>query len=368
MRRSVGQTGFTLVELIVAMLIGSLLTTAAVAFVRSESKLMGVTEDRLEITQASRVVLNLIASDLRSAGLGLRPTANQFDGLLTGAFNVGPVAFGPGNIQLEQADVDQAPGAPTNAYNRPTQDLGVRLADGDQATIVAFDGTGGGSGNFTVCDNPGLNFRNNEVVLLQDQTSLSTWAVELTNVGASSVCAANCASGCVPLTWQRPVSPAHRYVGNSGDNVDYRLGQMFGEFKTVVWFLVPDPNRPNRGVLRRMTWDDTQPDCAARDNNCGALVARNVEAFYYRVYQFTPDGGWLEIAPGGAPDADGRIRVDIELVMRAEESSSQTFNQIQAELAPGAPAPFPQAARDRIARRVFRATVELRNAGRIDRS
>jgi hypothetical protein len=73
----------------------------------------------------------------------------------------------------------------------------------------------------------------------------------------------------------------------------------------------------------------------------------------------------VEIAPGTNPTADGRVRIDIELVLRADEVADKTFPQVQALLPPGGPVAFPQNPRDRIERRVFRATVELRNAGRI---
>lgn len=360
--------GVTLIEIMVGMVIGLLLTTAAVAFVRSESRLMNVTEDRLDMVQASRVVLNLVASDIRSAGLGLRPSAGEFRGLLTGQFDVGGVVFGvAGNtVQLEQADRDQPLGF-FSQYQVPTQDLGVRLADGEQATIVEFNGKGSSAGTMTICDHAGMRLRNLETVLLQDQPSLSTFAVELTSVGSPVTCA-ECRNGCIDLGWQEPATDGRRFDLNDGTEQSYQLGQMFSGFQTIAWFVTPDPNRPDRAVLRRMTWDDTQPDCGARDNTCGALVARNVEGFFYRVYQFTPVGGWVEVPPGTNPAEDGRVRVDIELVMRAEEAADKTFPQVQALLAvpvAGAPQPFPPAARDRIERRVFRATVELRNAGRI---
>jgi len=323
---------------------------------------MGVTEDRLDMVQASRVVMNLVSSDIRSAGLGLRPSGGEFQGLLTGAFTIAGVGFGAGNtIDLEQAD---ATALTSSRYTVPVQDLGMRLADGSQATIVGFSGKGSSAGTMTVCDHAGMSLANEEIVLLQDQPQISTWAVELSNIGASAACG-ECSNGCVPLQWIEPTSPGHQYDSNAGRTQEYRLGQMFGNFKTVVWFIVPDPDRVDRGVLRRMTWDDTQPDCGNRDNTCGALVARNVEAFYYRVYQFTPVGGWVEVAPGTNPTADARVRVDVELVMRAEETADKTFPRVQAQLPAGGSTDFPAAARDRIERRVYRATVELRNAGRI---
>ncbi len=363
------QRGLTLIEIMVGMMVGVVLTAAAVSFVRSESRLMGVTQDRLDVVRASRVVMNLISSDLRSAGLGLRPTGGNFDGLLSGTFTLAGVTFNnPGfTVSLEE---DEGTGS-VNVYNVATQDLGVRLADGDQATIIDFTGKGSNAGRLTICDHGGMMMRDNELILLQDQPSISTWAIQLTPFDPNVPCG-DCAGGCRSANWALPASTAHQYEGNNGDLQDYTRGQMFGGYKTIVWFMTQDPNRANRGVLRRMTYDDTQPDCGARDNTCGALVVSNVEGFFYRVYQFAAASGWQEVLPGTQATADGRVRVDVELIVRSDERADKTSPGVVGTLAPGGGIVFPGGGasggplnRDRVERRVFRTTVELKNSGRI---
>lgn len=353
--------GVTLIELMVGMVIGLLLTTAAVAFVRSESRLMGVTEDRLDMVQASRVALKLISSDLRSAGLGTRPEAGEFRGLLMVPFALDGVTFGAApDLQLEEV----APDGSVSTYGVPVQDLGVRLADGPQATVVSYIGSPASGGSITVCHHAGLALRSGDVVLLQDQPGISTQTVLLRLPRAPEPCG-DCRSGCVRANFFEPSSATLNYRSNTGATQNYDLGQMYGDYKEVVWFVVPDPDRPGRGALRRKAYSARQPTCTARDNSCGALVARNVEALFYQVYQFAPGGGWSQVPAGVRPRADARVRIDVELVTRAEESADQTFPQVQAQLAPAGPISLPTIPRDRVARRVFRATVELRNSGRI---
>ncbi|NJK88525.1 MAG: hypothetical protein HC923_03415 [Myxococcales bacterium] len=168
------------------------------------------------------------------------------------------------------------------------------------------------------------------------------------------------------MTWNEP-PPEHNLTQNAGVTVSFSRGELFGGYKTVVWFLVedPDPNVPNRGALRRVVFDDDTPTCAARDVSCGALIASNVEALFYRIYQFAPDTGWALVPDGTFPTDDGRLRVDLELIVRSEDAQAQkTFAPIAADLAPGGPRTIPPGP-DRIERRSFRTTIEVRNAGRL---
>ena len=54
MKRRSSQRGFTLIELMVASAIGAGITLAGVAFVAHQTRLMGFTNERIEMNQASR--------------------------------------------------------------------------------------------------------------------------------------------------------------------------------------------------------------------------------------------------------------------------------------------------------------------------
>ena len=65
------QRGLTLLELLVGVFIAIFLTAAAVAFAAHETRLMGVSQARLEASSAGRAALDLLADDLAMAGAGV---------------------------------------------------------------------------------------------------------------------------------------------------------------------------------------------------------------------------------------------------------------------------------------------------------
>ncbi|NJK88524.1 MAG: hypothetical protein HC923_03410 [Myxococcales bacterium] len=167
----------------VGMLIGVVLTSAAVAFVQSESRLLGVTENRVSLVSSSRVLLDVIARDLRLSGLGLRPEGGQFLGLLTGGFMAGGVAFNPGTPnQLEMLQ-----GGTRTTYPVTPMDLGVRYADEDHATIIDFVGKNSAAGTLTTCNHPGFEIEMGEYVVLQDSAALSMRTVQVQPSGVATL-------------------------------------------------------------------------------------------------------------------------------------------------------------------------------------
>ncbi|MGF1510928.1 MAG: PilW family protein [Myxococcota bacterium] len=359
--------GLTLVELLIGVTIGAILTTAAVAFVRHETRLMGATNERLSLLQSGRASLDLIASDLQLAGLGTGlDSFNNFGGLLTGPFAIGGIAFnqaGLNTITLEQ-------GYPsTGSYVVNSDDLGIRLAEGEQSSIVDFVNLGG-NGSLRICDNPNLNLDAGDLVVLRDELYLASRSVRLDSPSASPAC--ECVAGCTTFTWNEPAGtgPAdgngYHYVSYPGaENVDYTLGALFSAFKTIVYFVADQGSGSNRGQLRRVVFDPDNPtntaDCALR-TTCGVALAENVEALFVEVWGFTPGTStWTQAPPGGIPGAD-RLRVDIEMVMRSRVPA----NAVQPPAVSGLNGTtFPPAGRDRIEREVYRTSVDVRNSGRI---
>lgn len=359
--------GFTLIELLVGVLIGVFLTTAAVGFVRHETRLMGLTQDRLALVQSSRAALDLLSSDLRQAGLGLvRDPAGNFPGFMTGPFTVNGIQFNTGN------DISLSKGAPSpGTYTLTTMDLGIRVALGQQATIVGFTGIGSSVGTVQICNSPGLYFRDGELVLLQDEFFSSAQSVRFANeIPATGDCP--CANPfvsdpCKAYSWQLPDSGKSgefwQSFGGAG-NINYRGGQTFGAFSTIVYF-VSQAASGDRGELRRVDFDSQGASCLARDGSCGAEVAGNVEAMFYKIWAFTPaTATWMEVNPGDPIDSNDRVRVDMELVVRSRVQKENVQPVIQAQLAP-APVDIPGAGDpDKIERQVFRTSVDIRNSGR----
>src|SRR5574339_630921 len=82
--------GLTLIELMIGVAIALFLTAAAVTFVRHETRLMGVSQDRIDMLQGGRAAIDLIGLDVQQAGQGIGyDEAGNFQGLLLGPFTAG---------------------------------------------------------------------------------------------------------------------------------------------------------------------------------------------------------------------------------------------------------------------------------------
>lgn len=356
--------GFTLVELMVGVLIGVTITTAAVAFVRHETRLMGITNDRLGMVQSSRAAMDLLASDLRQAGLGTVSTdTGDFAGLYTGDFALNGANF------TSNAAVDLKPSqSVAGGYTVNSMDLGMRVAAGDQATIVDFTGVGTTAGQIQVCNRPGLAFADDELVLLQGEYNRASLGVRLVQeVTAAGACPCQTTMGtpCRRFEWSLPGNDAQGWENDpSARNMNYVNGQVFGNHRTVVYFVDQQDVATGKAELYRMDFSELPGTCAApaRDPSCAGLVADNVEAIYYQVWTLAPGGGgWAQLTPGDPIPIAARIRVDVELVVRGDKEKESEQPAVLADLGGGVR--FPDAGRDRVERQVFRTSVQVRNAG-----
>src|SRR5688572_1502418 len=126
--------GLTLIELSISVAISAFLVLAAVTLSADHSRLLGLTTDRIEAHQEARLALDLLAFDARHAGVGIgyRPSG-WFEGMTRGSFTVeGGARFESNNRRIELAS------GPTI-----TDDLGLRIANGDTRTIADFDSNSG---------------------------------------------------------------------------------------------------------------------------------------------------------------------------------------------------------------------------------
>lgn len=360
--------GFTLIELIVGIFIGVTITTAALAFIRHETRLMGATSDRLQVVQSGRAVMDLITNDLRQAGLGMGtdPTGN-FPGILVGNFTLNGIAFGDSmGLTLEESRVTGSV-----AYATTTMDLGIRKASGDQATIVDITGIGTDNGQVQVCNSPGLEYRNDELVLFQDEYLQASLGVRLLNpVGPTGDCPclnpAGLGQPCLRFVWERP-SPmsadAETWASDAGaPGTNFANGQVYGNYRTLVYFVDQSDSLAGRSALRRVDFSELPPGCSGRDDTCGALVARNVEGLFYAVETLDPAvGTWTPLPPATPIPPDVLVRVDVELVLRNENRKDTPQPAVTPQLGGGVR--FPPAGQDLVEREVYRTSVQIRNAG-----
>ncbi|MFO0725476.1 MAG: prepilin-type N-terminal cleavage/methylation domain-containing protein [Myxococcota bacterium] len=328
--------GFTLIELMVGSAIGSIITLAAVAFVSHQTKLMGVTNEHVEMTQAGHFSFDLLRADLRIAGAGIGYNeAGSFAGLEVGSFARGGAQFSSNNRRLSSGSTD---------------DLGLVLATGGQVTIAAFNAAG--SAQF--CS--GSKIKAGESVILRSEDGLSARSIQVLSIAPGSCSQDACTTGCDNVTWG-PDPAAIYSSGPSALDASYLGGTATGMLERVTWFVEDsDPDHPK---LRRVVGD-----CAALDASCGEEVADRVESLQLRRYEWT-SGAWVDVTNGGAaPTAGSRVRVDVELVVRGRvDHEDRIAGHEPMTLEPGACVPNCSAG-DRFVRKTLRTSVEIKNSGR----
>ncbi|MEO1335360.1 MAG: hypothetical protein AAFV29_06935 [Myxococcota bacterium] len=383
------QLGLTLIEIMVGFTIAILLTLAAVSFAAHETRLMGISRDRLDLAQASRAAIDLIAEDIKQAGAGVGyQTDGTFGGLLLGRFSVpgGAAVFNPNGgaptpagagvgvgpgvtaaIPLTAVGRREAIGAP---YVSVTTDIGIVTANGSYATIADFNPAGAG----LFCRSPETAFRAGEDVVFRTQSGFDAFSGTINVTGNAACNTSNghdCINGCTSFTFA-PNAVFATDIGAQGRS--YLGGEIAGGLKTVVWFVA---SNNIIGTLRRAVFDDRVAGCAGRNNACGAAVVDNVESLVVQAWTFAPAlGTWARA--GQVPiNVNNRIRVDVEMVLRSRKSSERRTLPVNMNLlaAPnncvpsvsGCPANPPPAGfqGDWGQRRVIRTSIEVKNSGRM---
>ena len=294
--------GVTLIELLVGFTIAILLTVAAVSFAAHETRLMGISRDRLDLAQSSRAAIDLIAEDLKKAGAGIGYRSDgTFAGLLLDKFTVDGVDFNPDGVTPTpfNPSVGTGPGVSArltlgevgfrrtttgNSYTSITTDVGIVTANGSYATIVRFNPL---AQTGAVCTHPETSFRDGEFVIFRSEASLDSMSAVLRPTGVTA-CASDNGHGCANDCQNFDYVPNGVFRSDPGAiNRGYLGGEVAGKLKTIVWFMVGD------GVtaqLRRAVFDD-ENTCVGRNDLCGSNVVSNVEALLAQAWVFDRTSG-----------------------------------------------------------------------------
>lgn len=369
MRNARNQRGLTLIEVMVGTVIALLLTAAAVAFATQETRLMDVSQERLEMSMVGRSALGLLAADLRKAGAGVGyDEQGRFLGLLADDFNAGGV---PWNGQGAPVGRDASPpfnlgahfvndftrsGAGPNAgttYSVPTHDIGIQYADGSFATIVSERNDAG-----IMCAGPDIEFESGELVLMRDAIGISarSGTIELTPFAGGANCP--CQGGCANFVLT-PTTDLSTGVGAA--NASFGYGEIQGGLTTVVWFVAEEGGE---GQLRRVEFPGGA--CGADRSTCGGLVADEVEALLSQIWYFDgAGGGWRQAGQAAFDTREARMRVDVELIMRTNSETKAYQPQLESKIADDVCIPDACGSTDldRYERVAYRTSVEIMNSG-----
>jgi hypothetical protein len=342
-----GRRGYTLVEVVVALMIGMFVVAATFTFATEQVRLVDFTDDRIGLQQEGRAILSLITADLRQAGLGVGYGADgRFGGLRRGTFTVVDGATFQAN--------DRMLNGPAGAV--PTDDLGIRLTRGEIRTVSRFTTSEG-----QVC--AGGRFRSGDRVLLLSRDARFATTAELSSVTPDACRGSFCVSGCE--TFNYTLTDAYR-SGADADAADYEGGELFGGFQEVVYFVAMNPEL-GTPTLRRAEIGTGDP-CVAADATCGSAMARGVDSLQVRVWLLNEATGvWDDVTNAISIDEEAPLRVDLELVLRGETDLRAGYHEPAVlRLAADACVPAPcGGGGDEHHREVLRTSVELRNAGRM---
>jgi len=381
------QRGLTLLELLVGVFIAIFLTAAAVAFAAHETRLMGVSQARLEASSAGRAALDLLADDLAMAGAGVGHFENgDFAGVDLGPFTIDlcnfnvdglPLGFNPplplplgAGTDLNLMTVD-ATGLAQAPYTLRSSDIGIRFADGAYTTIAQYNSAGAGQ----FCLAPGLlvngqpnpstiSFKANELAVMRTADGLAARTVQVLSPNTLAACSFGvCAGGCADFAF---AATADFQSSANVAGLEYQGGELQGGFKQIAWFIASDGTN---GTLRR--YDTTIGPCPGRGNAAGGSVVDNAETLQAQMYQYITDPAVFAGAPAwvnvGQSNVNTRFRtrVDLELVVRAARSVERMRDPTRLLLQTGACVPNLAGCGTQVDfgdREVFRTSVEIKNA------
>lgn len=195
-------SGFTIVELLVAMMIGSILAISVVALFINQTRAMALNEDLVDLEQNLRVAMDMLHRDVRMAGAYTRDVIPPF---VVGGID------SDGNGSLDKnSDGGASPDA-----------IQIRYSEGPGLGIVIFAGT-----EFRVCTPSGIAAEQTMVISNGDATSSIELPVK--NIGHTA-CPVQCGPpGCDRINYDPP--PLSGYLG----------GVVWDELKTLTYFIEPD--------------------------------------------------------------------------------------------------------------------------------
>lgn len=339
--------GFTLLELMVALGIGLAISFLAFTLTADMQRYSHRHMSELGASQRLRQVLDLIASDVYHAGIGVGYTpTGEFEGFLVGDFQ----AEGGAQFDVDNRSITTVDGVLL------TDDLGVRRADGERRTILYLE-----EGLGLICD--GMNFEANELVAVTARNGSGARTLRVLDHSSADCTRGSCVDGCQSITYSEDETyrSDSSVVGRS-----FSAGDLYRGFETVVWFVVTDDE--GNPSLRR-AGQQALASCSDVSASCGAEVAEGIEVVQYTMWQMdSSTEEWVEVSKESAITAEEALRVDIEIVAKGQSDPNIGMQHVvESQLEPSLciPTHCGDNSHDQTPRLVLRTTIEVRNAGRL---
>lgn len=260
------QRGFTLVELMVAMILGLLVVGGSLALFAGQRTTASMANQMSEVQSEARIALDALARDLRAAGdFGCWPVSNPTINKLntSSAFDAaagGLIGYNNGST---------FPG--TGSYGASTV---KSYSPSSSSSVVVFLGVSGSLSNIAtshgmslqtddlVIKRPTVDFQANDVAVITDCVNWTKF--QITSVSTDSSASTQTLAHAAGTT----------VSGLGGGNSDDSLGELFGVGATVGrldaiwWYVAAGPTGQN--ALYRMSARDGAP----------LLVSNRIERFH----------------------------------------------------------------------------------------
>lgn len=219
------QSGFTIVELLVAMLIGAILTTAIVGVFIQQTKAMALNEGLVDLQQNLRVAMDMLHRDVRQAGLYL-------DRQNMPSFILGDIYYKDKTNNMVMLDSEGGAGTPL-----PSDAIQVRYSPKPAVGIGAFSGV-----NFQVCYPSGL--YDDQTIEISYPANDGSYVypinglIKITSLNLNTTCTGSAATFCSGSCDRGNFSPGQSEWNPPGGLIDYDLsGNLWSELETLTYFV-----------------------------------------------------------------------------------------------------------------------------------
>lgn len=214
--------GFTLVELLIALLIGAILTTGVVAVFIQQSRAMALNEDLVDLEQNLRIAMDMLHRDVRMAGAYIHEIYPPF---IVGGIDHN----GDGVVDMNSDGGGSSPDA-----------IMMQLSPDPGDIIKIYNsGGGGGAANLRVCAPSGYQI-GQILPLSHPGIPAETRSIQVTAISRLTCIGVGCpGNDCDRINF----SPGLSSFNTPGGLVaDYEDGRVWSRLETLTYFISPDAN------------------------------------------------------------------------------------------------------------------------------
>ncbi len=287
--------GYTITEMLIAIVIGTLLITASAATYIAQNRSYTTQESITEVNTQSKIAHDLISNDIKTAGFGIPDdmNADPINGItsvitpLDSSFNADAITIVGGFRRI---------GTLWPAGGSPGMACPDSIPMGTTQVSIILSGTVGAN--------------------TLDRSYLSFDGVDYAQVASCTMSGDNCSSGTITL--DRPLTATYPLIdSNGGTNCD--TGRPVYLVEDVTYCI------DNNSTLRRIRRNADAGTCNAIDTSDNEAIAENIEDLQFAYALDTDSDGMVDgafINDGNIPDPDLIRSVRVSVLARADRSDS----------------------------------------------